>query len=124
MSIALEKEIKTLVIKDKFRIIPRQVDNRPVWVTKVSIPCPVCGALEYWTFPLEPDLWRCANCHPWELSERIVERQAHQTHIPVQGECYACFGAKFWQRPDSELGGKGGLLCRRCHPQPGTEKEE
>ena len=32
--------------------------------------------------------------------------------------CYVCGSNNWWWRPASELGGPGGWLCGRCHPNP------
>lgn len=32
--------------------------------------------------------------------------------------CPACDGTDWWYRPASSLGGPGGWVCSRCHPEP------
>ena len=38
---------------------------------------------------------------------------------PAKGKkCQVCGNERFWRRSPSMLGGPGGRLCGRCHPNP------
>jgi len=56
----------------------------------------------------------------WEYAQR---KWAKFIEIPKEGTCPVCGSSDWWYRPPSKLGGPGGRLCGRCHPNPNKEPQ-
>lgn len=54
----------------------------------------------------------------WEFAQK---KWAKFIEIPKEGTCPVCGSSDWWYRPASDLGGPGGWLCNRCHPNPNKE---
>lgn len=53
--------------------------------------------------------------------EYAQEKWAKFSEIPKEGTCPVCGSGDWWYRQASELGGPGGRVCNRCHPNPNKE---
>lgn len=54
----------------------------------------------------------------WEYTQN---KWAKFVEIPKEGTCPICGSSEWWYRPASALGGPGGRVCGRCHPNPSKE---
>jgi len=65
-------------------------------------------------------LWLFKMYHVQEVILEI-KGQIKEFNIPKKGTCPACGSSDWWWRPASGLGGPGGWVCGRCHPNPNKE---
>jgi hypothetical protein len=54
-----------------------------------------------------------ANGHTVDADNFVATAAAVLAHPPPARRCYACHGARYWQRPDGSE-----WVCATCHPPP------
>lgn len=77
-------EIKSNMQANRYNTKHRESDNAVYWTMYLNTACQKCHSNTFWTFALEPILWRCICCHPVDTEIRKVEKYIRLLYCPAE----------------------------------------